>query len=80
MIIKTTVQKIATDIYGKDILHQFYLWQTTIVIVVGGALFPLTLKKKIQTLKIYSLIGVTGIILFVIMLIVACKQQEFHPL
>lgn len=67
ILIKSSIKNIAQEISGDPtISDNFYLSNWFIVIVVGLIEFPLVLIKKIEKLRVFSFIGVAGVVLFVV--------------
>ena len=67
VIFADLARSIPHSISGKD---NFWTSKTPYVIILGVALLPLILKKKIQELKIASIILFVGIACFVLLLAV----------
>lgn len=71
ILIKSSIKNIAQEVSGDpNITDNFYLSSWFIIIIVGLIEFPLVLIKKIEKLRIFSFIGVTGVLVFAVGIIV----------
>jgi amino acid permease len=71
ILIKSSIRNIAREVSGDpNITDNFYCSEWFIVVVVGLILFPLVLIKKIERLRVFSFIGVGGVIVFAVAIIV----------
>lgn len=68
---KMSIKKIIDDLtVDKSQLDNFYCSELFLVIVIAIAELPLLLVKKIEKLRFFSFLGVTGIIIFIISVII----------
>jgi hypothetical protein len=71
ILIKGSIQSIAKEITNDDsVLDSFFLSDFFIVVVAGLIEFPMTLIKKIELLRVFSFLGVAGVIVFIVGIIV----------
>ena len=71
ILIKSSVRALAKEVADDyTILDNFLLSDFFIVVVTGLVVFPLTLIKKIEKLRIFSFLGVAGVIVFIIGIII----------
>lgn len=71
ILIKSSVKSIAKEVTDDmSVLDSFFLSDFFIVLIVGLIEFPLTLIKKIERLRIFSFLGVAGVIVFIVGIII----------
>ena len=86
IILKLSIRKIAGDIAEDDAIRdEWYLNPIIIILVIALLELPLTLFKKIEKLKIFSFLGVAGIVLFMVCIVIdfiikVADGQETEPM
>lgn len=82
ILIKSSIRNIAKEVSGDpSIVDNWYLSEFFIIIVFAIIEFPLVLIKKIEKLRIFSFMGVGGVIVFVfgIIILYAVKKADGFP-
>lgn len=71
ILIKSSIRAFAQEVTDDPtILDSFFLSDLFIVLVTGLIEFPMTLVRKIERLRIFSFLGVAGILVFIASIIV----------